>query len=193
MSDVDNQSEDALTELEQCESILGSVLFWIAFLVASAMYGAFVVSPSVIEYAQLRQQQARLENEISSTNAEIRYFEQVATALETDADFRNRVAVNELVSLPASVQQIAVSEDLGFQVGVPREKISEAKVSRIVGEEFFESLSENPLFRQRWGIATAMIFFVAFALLNNAFLSGAIGRGLISTFLNVVRRYQLPS
>lgn len=197
-TEASSESTDAESVTESPEithSWAVSICFWCTLLIASVIYGVVALAPKFAVWNSVRHEYRQNAEQLVSLDGEVEYLERVASALETDPEFVQRLAgQNGLLQPDDGSEMIPVSGNLLFGYEDP----ASTRQSTVPDDPPFDrlatTLATNVRLRGGLLVFSATLTIFSFTFLNDAGekLVHTTGRLLRSAAAFPMRRYTTP-
>ncbi|MEX2285591.1 MAG: hypothetical protein WD648_00800 [Planctomycetaceae bacterium] len=155
---------------------LVSLLFWACLLVAVALFALTVLSPKVLAFLELEKEYHQNQVRLVRLERQVEYFDKVASALQTDAEFAKELARFEFDAVRPGEERIAVDRRLSLQASPPPEPLLQSTSSVEWYTLPLRTFLDDPRNRNRALVVAALLVIVAFAFLQEPANSTAASR-----------------
>lgn len=191
LTEIVNTTEDAKSHDEGHKSTMAvSLCFWFALLTATAVYGSVVLAPKLAVWSDVRSEYDSNIRQLVVLEEDIEYLERVENALQTDAEFVQRLVGTSGPSQTRSEELIPVSGGLLFGQSNEEVSASDDPANSFLSGTIMEVATNTQLRTLMLTFAACLTIF-AFAFLNDAGASfvSATGSLIQSAALVPVTRY----
>jgi len=147
---------------------VASLLFWSCLLLSASLYGAVVLSPKVLTHLDLQNEHYANQVRLVSLERQTRYLTDVATALETDAEFVNELARVDFDAVRPGEERIAVDDTLSLQARPTKLSLPEPASARPWYASLLSVAAHHRQSRRTMLFAAAIIAIAAFTFLQDA-------------------------
>ncbi len=186
MDDLSDQNASPTEEPQSAAPsvglLLGMFTFWAALLLAGAAYAAVALSPGLLQWFQLREQDHQNASQVLRLERGVSQLQHIRDSLEQDADFREQQAAPGS-TIERELRRID-SEQSGFRSGHNTGREAE-RVFGPGGSEVLQAVGRDDRLRQWLLYAAALIVLLAFTFLNPA--GGSVMLYLLGSPAAIVR------
>ena len=154
------------SEIRNSKFVL-SVAFWLALLVAVAMYALVALSPKLVVYLDAKNQWRENQNRLVQLESKVNYLGRVKDALQNDPEFASELARIELNASRTGDERIPVGHALELHTADPSHTASNRQPNERWFRPQLQRFADDDELRRWLLLGAAVITMFAFTFLHD--------------------------